>query len=43
MNQESLAPIMSIESKQYGDTVVVIVNGDTFLKNKKVNLSLIGQ
>ncbi len=74
MNQESLAPIISIEefnilrtskagtdqdlgiivatsggfdpvhpghlscileSKQYGDTVVVIVNGDTFLKNKK--------
>ncbi len=23
------------ESKQYGDTLVVIVNGDTFLKNKK--------
>lgn len=23
------------ESKKYGDTVVVIVNGDTFLKNKK--------
>jgi D-beta-D-heptose 7-phosphate kinase/D-beta-D-heptose 1-phosphate adenosyltransferase len=24
-----------LESHQYGDTVVVIVNGDTFLKNKK--------
>lgn len=24
-----------LESRKYGDTVVVIVNGDTFLKNKK--------
>ncbi len=24
-----------IESKQYGDTLVVVVNGDSFLKNKK--------
>ena len=24
-----------VESKQYGDTLVVIVNGDDFLKNKK--------
>ncbi|MBI4979661.1 MAG: adenylyltransferase/cytidyltransferase family protein [Spirochaetes bacterium] len=24
-----------IESKQYGDTLIVIVNGDSFLKNKK--------
>lgn len=24
-----------LESKKYGDTLVVIVNGDTFLKNKK--------
>lgn len=24
-----------VESRKYGDTVVVIVNGDTFLKNKK--------
>jgi cytidyltransferase-like protein len=24
-----------MESRKYGDTVVVIVNGDTFLKNKK--------
>jgi cytidyltransferase-like protein len=24
-----------VESKQYGDTLVVVVNGDSFLKNKK--------
>jgi cytidyltransferase-like protein len=24
-----------VESKQYGDTLVVIINGDSFLKNKK--------
>ena len=32
---DPIHPSCVLESKQYGDTLVVIVNGDSFLRNKK--------